>query len=80
MNLAFRGPITPPQREPRFDGDEVVLQVPREADHLCDAAVRRRGYPRLQVLASALPGEGQKGLAQRIGPRTLASTQPSWAR
>jgi hypothetical protein len=34
MNLALRGPMAPFQPEPGFDGDEVVLQAPREAGQL----------------------------------------------
>jgi hypothetical protein len=58
--------VVPLQREPRFDGGQIVLKARREAGQLCDTAVHRLGHPRPHVLPSALPDHGQKGLAQRI--------------
>jgi hypothetical protein len=68
VDVAFGDAIAPFQREPRGDRDHIILQSPREAGELVDAAVRGFGHPRLEVLAPALPHQGQKGLNQLVGP------------
>jgi len=66
MDAAFRDPVAPLQGEPGRHGAQSLLQPTGEAGQLPDAAVGSRGHPRLQVLASALPDNGQKGLAQGV--------------
>jgi hypothetical protein len=68
MDLAFGNAVAPLQGEPGCDRGQVLLQSPREAGQLVDAAVSGFCHPRLEVMASVLPRDGQKGLDQLVSP------------
>jgi len=58
MDLAFGHAVAPLEGEPGGDRGQVLLQSPREAGQLVDAAVSGFCHPRLQVMAPALPRDG----------------------
>jgi hypothetical protein len=71
MNLAFGDAVAPREGEPGFNGDEVILQPPREPGERLDPAVYGLGHPGLQVCTPALPDHGQKRVTQPIRPRDV---------
>jgi hypothetical protein len=68
MDLTCGDAVAPVQREPCSDRDDIIFQSPRDAGELVDAAVSGFGHPCLQILAPALPCDGQKGLDQLVDP------------
>src|SRR5213593_2407366 len=67
VDMALDGTIAPGQGEPCFDRREILPQALGKACKRLNPARRCLGHPRLESVATALPHEHQKRLAQRVG-------------
>jgi hypothetical protein len=68
MALAFGDAVAPLEGESGLNGWQIHREHTGEAGHFRDAPVGCLRHPRTEGVASALPDEDPKGLAQGIGP------------